>query len=233
MTLLPRLWLGSNKTTPPFNSEVRHRDVASRESQEKRECKILFKPDITFLYNGGLLQSFSLPSEPKGYNTHENYASALQMLITILYSLIRDDICWKEQVADSHWALPWNAGIKGSPASYLALEIGQPAGCNVPGSGFSDMEVHIAVPSLVLLCWDRAQMQILASPLPSFLPHSAMEPFTVSVDCQDSRGGVRRWLSRSSALPVHCWEKLGRGKGLSLSQFKQRSPIWYLMQNLG
>lgn len=50
------------------------------------------------------------------------------MLITILYSLIRDDICWNEQVADSHWALLRNAGIKGSPASYLALKIGQPTG---------------------------------------------------------------------------------------------------------
>lgn len=50
------------------------------------------------------------------------------MLITILYSLIRDDVCWNEQVADIHWALLWHARIKRSPASYLALKIGQPMG---------------------------------------------------------------------------------------------------------
>lgn len=87
----------------------------------------------------------------QGCNTHENYALALQMLITILYSLIRDDIYWNEQVADSHWAVLWNAGGKGSPASYLALKIGQPTGCKVPGSGFGAMEVHTAVP-LVCCC---------------------------------------------------------------------------------
>lgn len=74
------------------------------------------------------------------------------MPITILYSLIRDDICWNEQAADSHWALLWNAGVEGSPASRLALKIGLLTGCNVPGLGFGDMDVHIAVPSLVLLC---------------------------------------------------------------------------------
>lgn len=156
----------------------------------------------------------------QGCNTHENYALALQMLITILYSLIRDDIYWNEQVADSHWALLWNAGGKGSPASYLALKIGQSTGCKVPGSGFGAMEVHTAVPSRVL-CRDRAQMQTLPCPLPSFLPHSVLEPFTVSEDCQDNCGGMRRWLSQSSAVLLHCWQRLERG----ISQFKQSSTI--------
>lgn len=70
----------------------------------------------------------------------------------MLYSLIRDDICLNEQVADSHWVFPWNAGVKGSPASYLALKMGQTVGCNVTGSGFGNMEVHITSPDLVVLC---------------------------------------------------------------------------------
>lgn len=53
------LLLGSNKTTTSSNAEIHCRDVASRESQGKKECKMPFKLDIPFLYNGELPQLFS------------------------------------------------------------------------------------------------------------------------------------------------------------------------------
>lgn len=109
----------------------------------------------------------------QGYNTHENYASALQMVVTILYWHY---VCWNEQVADSHWALLWNTGVKGSPSSYFALETEQPTGCSVPGSSFGDMKVHIDISSLVLLSWDWAKLQTLPS-LPALSTPFCYEAF--------------------------------------------------------
>lgn len=165
MTLLPHLWLGSNYPPAPNSIQKFTTVVLQAEGARRRDS-------VTYFVNQTLHFSIMLDYHShflflhgaQCYNTHESYASALQMLVTLLYWLIRDGVCWKERAADSHWALLWNTGEKGSLSSHFTLKTGQPTGRNVPGSGFGDMKVHIDVPSLVLLSWDCAQMQTLPPP---------------------------------------------------------------------
>lgn len=174
MTVLPHLWLGSN--SPPTPSSIQKFTTVMLQVEEAR-----IRDGVKYFVNQTSLFSimvdyhryFPFLLGAQGYNTHENYASALQMLVTILYWHC---VCWNEQVADSHWALLWNTGVKGSPSSYFALETEQPTGCSVPGSSFGDMKVHIDVSSLVLLSWDWAKLQTLPS-LPALSTPFCYEAF--------------------------------------------------------
>lgn len=212
VTLLPRLWLENNNCLRPtpasslFSSEIHHRDAARRESQEKRECKILFKPDFAFLYNGGLPQSFSLPSQ-----------STRDIILMRIICLSPSNANYHIIQFNQRWYLLEWASCR-QPLGITAERRNKGQSCFIlgfknwtaygVGSGFGDKEVPPAIHFLVLLSWDWAQMQTLPCPLPSFLPPSSTEPCMVSEDCQDCHGGMTSW--HYHRLAGKNW---GEGKG--------------------